>query len=139
MKQGGASIFRLAVVASLLAHGSVHVMVWGPTTSAEARGTDPDHSWLFGDQHSLMIGLMSIAAALFIIAGIALLARAHRWRFVATAAAASSLGLLVLFPGAILDAWLVAPVAIDLGLIAGILRSPWFSDTRLGIRATVRP
>jgi hypothetical protein len=39
-------------------------------------------------------------------------------------AAGASLLLVVLFPGAILNAWLIAPVAINVGLIAGIV---WFS------------
>jgi hypothetical protein len=58
---------------------------------------------------------MVAAVSLFALAGFGLLFHAGWW---------GPMTVVVLFPGAILNAWVVAPVTINVGLIAGIV---WFS------------
>ena len=117
-------MIRWALAGFLVAHGLVHIAVWGSSKAAQAQGTNPSHSWILGDQHSLVIGLMVAAVSLFALAGFGLLFHAGWWGPMTVVAAGVSLLLVVLFPGAILNAWVVAPVTINVGLIAGIV---WFS------------
>lgn len=46
---------RVLFAAFLVAHGLVHIAVWGSTTAAEAQGTGPAHSRLIGDQRSMAL------------------------------------------------------------------------------------
>ena len=97
---------------------------WGSSKAAQAQGTNPSHSWIVGDQHALAIGFTVAAVTLFALAGFGLFFHAGWWGPMTVLAAGVSLVLVVLFPGAILNAWLLAPLAINMGLIAGIV---WFS------------
>jgi hypothetical protein len=118
--------------AFLVAHGLVHIAVWGSKATAQAQGSDPDHSWLLGDQHSVATSLMAIATALFVVAGVALLFGAEWWSAVALAGAGASLALVGLFPAAIVGPWVAAPVLIDLLIVAGIAGFGWFGESQLG-------
>ena len=109
----------------LVAHGFVHITVWASAKAATEQGTTPDHSWVLGDQHSIVIGLTYLVVALFAAAAGALLLEAEWWRQAAVMAAATSLLLVALFPGALLGPWIVAPVAIDVALIVAIIWLQW--------------
>jgi hypothetical protein len=118
--------WRAAVVAFLIAHGLVHIAVWG--TSKPLEGTDPGHSWLLGHNRSLALGLMVGATALFLVTGVLLLFHAEWWQTLALIAGGVSLLLVALFPAAIPGAWLMAPTAIDAGIMASILWLQWPSE-----------
>lgn len=113
-------MIRWALIGFLIAHGLVHVAVWGSAKAAQAQGTIPSHSWVLGDQRALVTGLMIAVTVLFALAGIGLLFHAGWWGPMTVVAASVSLLLVVLFPGAILNAWIVAPVIINVGLIAAV-------------------
>jgi hypothetical protein len=116
-------MWRIAVVAFLIAHGLVHIAVWG--TSKPLEGTDPSHSWLLGDNRSLALGLMVGATALFVLTGVLLLFHTEWWQTLALIAGGVSLLLVVLFPAAIPGAWVIAPTAIDAAIIASIVWLEW--------------
>ena len=126
-------MFRWLFIGFLVAHGLVHIAVWGSSKSVAAQGTSTSHSWLLGDQRALAIGLMIAATSLFALAGVGLLFHAEWWRPMTVVAGAVSLLLVGLFPGAILNAWLLAPVAINAGLIAGITWFSWPSRATFGV------
>jgi hypothetical protein len=116
----------------LIAHGFVHIVVWASQKAALRQGTRPDHSWLFGDQHSAVITVTYTVAGLFALAGGALILHMDLWRVMTVAGAALSLLLVGLFPEAILNAWIVAPVGIDVALVTSIL---WFAWPTKGVFA----
>jgi hypothetical protein len=99
----------------LVAHGLVHLIVWTSSSTAKAQGTNPDHSWMLGDQHSIVVSMTYVATAMFVFA------------------AAASLVLVALFPDAIMDAWILAPVGINVALIAGVAWLDWPSRTMVGV------
>ncbi|HEU4539950.1 MAG TPA: hypothetical protein VFR23_02380 [Jiangellaceae bacterium] len=68
-------------------------------------------------------GLMVAATWLLVLAALGLLLLAGWWGPMTVMAASVSLLLVVLFPEAAANAWLIAPVAI-IGLIVGVV---WFS------------
>jgi hypothetical protein len=118
-------MLRLLFAAFLVAHGLVHIAVWTSARTAQAQGTHPDHSWILGDRHSLVVGLTYAVVVLFVVGGIALLFGATWWVPLAIAASAMSILLVALFPGAIAGPWIIAPLAIDVGLIATLVGSTW--------------
>jgi hypothetical protein len=61
--------------------------------------------------------------ALFAVAAVGLAVQVVWWGPMAVAAAGVSVVLVTLFPAAIADAWIVAPMAIDVAVIAGVV---WF-------------
>jgi hypothetical protein len=126
-------MLRWLLAAFLIAHGFVHITVWANQKATTAQGTTPDHSWLLGDQHSIVIALTYATVALFAVAGGALILHMEAWRIITVVAAGISLLLVALFPEAILNGWIVAPVAIDLSLIAGLLWLEWPSRTMVGV------
>jgi hypothetical protein len=120
------------LVAFLFAHGFVHLNVWGSTRMAAAQGTHPTQSWLLGDKRSVASALTVMAATLFGLAGVGLLLQAGWWGSVTVAAAGVSTLLVILYPGALLGAWIAAPIAINLGLVVGIVWFSWPSKAILG-------
>jgi hypothetical protein len=118
-------MLRLLFAGFLVAHGLVHIAVWTSAKTAEAQGTHPDHSWILGDRHHLVVSLTYAVVALSVVAGLALLFEATWWVSIAIAASALSILLVALFPGAIAGPWIIAPLAIDLGLIATLVGSTW--------------
>jgi hypothetical protein len=124
---------RWVFVGFLVAHGLVHLIVWTSSSTAKAQGTNPDHSWMLGDQHSIVVSMTYVATAMFVFAGAALLFQMEMWRVVTVVAAAASLVLVALFPDAIMDAWILAPVGINVALIAGVAWLDWPSRTMVGV------
>jgi hypothetical protein len=118
--------WRIAVVAFLVAHGLVHIAVWG--TSKPLEGTNPGHSWLLGDNRSMAIALMTAATGLFVFTGVLLLFHAAWWQTLAVVSGGVSLLLVAVFPAAIPGAWLIAPVTINAGIIASIVWLDWPSE-----------
>jgi hypothetical protein len=117
----------------LIAHGLVHIAVWASQKASVAQGTTPDHSWLLGDRHSVVIALTYVTVGLFAVAGGALILQMELWRVATVVAASVSLTLIALFPAAILSGWIIAPVGIDAALIAGIVWLDWPSRAMVGV------
>jgi len=85
-------------------------------------GRQPHRSWLLGEQPAVAVGLTVAAASLFALAGIGLIFGAGWWGPVTVVAAGVSLVLTALFLEPFKPAaWLMAPVAINLGLLAGVM------------------
>jgi hypothetical protein len=124
---------RWLFAAFLIAHSLVHIAVWTSQRVAVEQGTTPDHSWLLGTQHAAVAAMTYVTVALFALAGGALVFQAEIWRELTVVAAAVSLLLVALFPEGIAGAWVVAPVAIDVGLIAGIVWLDWPSKAMVGV------
>jgi len=114
---------RWLLVALLLAHGWVHLVVWGMVPAIPTQRSNPSHSWLLGDRRPLARGLTALTMALFAVAAVGLALQAAWWGPTAVAAAGVSALLVALFPAAIANAWIVVPLAIDGTLIAGVV---WF-------------
>jgi hypothetical protein len=101
----------------LLAHGLLHIAVWVPRPPANVP-FDTSHSPIFGSVRGVAIGLAVLAAVLFVVAGIAVLAHAAWWALVAMAAAAVS-ALLILLT---FSPWLLLGLAIDIVIFVLALR-----------------
>lgn len=114
---------RWVLVALLLAHGWVHLVVRGMVPAIPTQAASPSHSWLLGDRRPLARGLTALTVALFAVAAVGLALQAAWWGPMAVAAAGVSVLLVALFPAAIANAWIVAPLAIDAAVIAGVV---WF-------------
>lgn len=120
---------RLLFIGFLMAHGLIHAAIWSaPKPKDEKAPFDPGHSWLLGDRRSLARVLALGAAALFVSAGVGLWAHADWWRPVAVAGAGVSLVLSALF----FSVWLTFAVALDVGLIVGIVWLNWPAQTTIG-------
>jgi hypothetical protein len=104
----------------LVAHGFVHITVWANAKVAREQGTNSDHSWVIGDQHAVVIGLTYLVVSLFVLAAGAMLFQAAWAPMMAVVAPGASLLLVALFPRAILGPWIVAPVGINLAIIAAV-------------------
>lgn len=113
-------MLRWLVAGLLLAHGLVHIAVWTSSKVAEGQGSTPDRSWILGTQHTLVIGMTYVVVGLFALAAGALLFQAAWWPQMTVVAAAASLLLVALFPAAIVGPWIVAPIAINVALIAAV-------------------
>jgi hypothetical protein len=95
----------------LIAHGLVHLAVWVAPPPPEAP-FDSRHSWLVGDSGVPSRVLAVAACALFVVAGILVLAGAGAGAGLAVAGAAASLAL-VLFT---FNRWFVFAIAINVAL-----------------------
>jgi hypothetical protein len=96
-------------------------------------GGRPTRSWVLGEQPALASALAVAAAGLFAVAAVGLFVTAGWWRTVTVAAAGVSLALTALFPAAFKPAvWILAPVAINAGLIVGVVGFSWPSLVALG-------
>jgi hypothetical protein len=113
-------MLRWLVAGLLVAHGLVHIAVWASAKVAEGQGSTPDRSWILGTQHSLVLGMTYLVVALFAVAGVALVFQVGWWPQMTVVAAGASLLLVALFPGAIVGPWIVAPIAINVTLIAAV-------------------
>jgi hypothetical protein len=111
-------MLRWLFVTFLIAHGLVHIAVWGSSKTVAQRS--PGDSWVLGEQHGLVIGLVIATVSLFTLAGLGLMFDAGWWKPITIVASAASLALVGLFPGAIVGWWMVAPITIDVGLIVSV-------------------
>ena len=123
---------RWVLVAVLLAHGWVHLVVWGMVPAIPTQATNLSHSWLLGDRRPLARGLTALTMALFAVAAVGLAVQAAWWGPAAVAAAGVSVVLVALFPAAIANPWIVAPVAIDVAVIAAVVWSDWPAQMVVG-------
>jgi hypothetical protein len=96
----------------LILHGITHVFwpYYGPS-----------NSWLIGDAPMLAIALWVAAAALFIVAGLALIVQWSMWRPLTIVSAIESIGLMMLFWSLGLWVGLAINIAI-LGVLAWMQR-----------------
>jgi cell division protein FtsW (lipid II flippase) len=96
----------------LVAHGLVHLAVWvaGPPPDAPF---DSRHSWLMGDAGALSRALAIAACAIFVLAGVLVIAAADLGATLAFAAAVTSLALVLLT----FNRWFVFAVAINAAII----------------------
>jgi hypothetical protein len=96
----------------LIAHGLVHLAVWIPEPK-DHTPFDPHHSWLLGDAASLSKALAVISCALFVPAGVLVLAGAGLGAALAIAGAGVSL-LLVLLTA---QPWFAFAAAINIAIV----------------------
>jgi hypothetical protein len=116
--------WRVAVGIVLVVHGLIHPGIYGPPPGPDSPW-DTRRSWLFAGlsasgRRAVAIGLASVAAAVYLVAGIALLAGAGWW---APAAVVASLVSLVLLVG-YFHPWLSLGIVIDVAVIWAAL-SGW--------------
>ena len=121
-------MWRVLLIAFLIAHGLVHVAIWTPRYDPEKAPFDASHSWLLGDQRTLAQILAFSAAALLVLAGIALWAHGEWWRPTAVIGLAVSTVLLLLY----FTAWYIPILIVNLALIAGIVWFVWPSASTVG-------
>lgn len=97
----------------LVAHGLVHLAVWVAPPPPDAP-FDSRYSWLLGDAGSLSPALATAACALFVLAGVLVIAAADLGATLALAGAGVSLALVVLT----FNRWFVFAIAINGAIIA---------------------
>lgn len=120
---------RLIVGAFLIAHGLLHPSIYSPREDEKyPMPFDPSHSWALSIAHvhetparSFSKKLSWLTATAFAVAGVLVLAGSSMWA--ATAIAAAGIGLVL--KGLYFTPWLLAGVAIDIGIIwAGLANWP---------------
>lgn len=120
---------RVAFGAFLFAHGLIHAAIWtAPKPKDQSGPFDPGHSWLLGDRRSVAAALALAAAVLFVASGVGVWASAGWWGPVTVVGSAVSLLLIALF----FNAWLTLAVALDVGVIVGVVWLDWPSSAALG-------
>ncbi len=97
----------------LVAHGLVHLAVWVAPPPPDAP-FDSRRSWLLGDASSLSQTLAIAACAVFVLAGVLVIAAADLGATLALAGAVTSLVLVLLT----FNRWFVFAVAINVAIIA---------------------
>jgi hypothetical protein len=122
-------LLRVLLSVFFIAHGLVHVAIWALKYDPEKAPFDASHSWLLGDQRRLARELASLAAAIFIVAGIALLAQGGGGgRPTAVVGLSVSTALLVLY----FNRWYLFILAVNLALIVGVAWLDWPSPSTVG-------
>lgn len=111
-------MIRYVLVLFLLGHGGI--------VAAQAGGLP--HSWLVGDSQAVGVVLAFAAGALFLLAATELWAHASRWRPLALAAAAVSLGFFAIF----FQPLILVGVAFDVAVIVALGWLSWPSPTTVG-------
>ncbi len=101
----------------LVAHGLVHLAVWIAPPPPDAP-FDSCHSWLLGDAGVLSRALTIGACAVFVLAGVLLIAGAGLGATLAVVGSVTSLVLVVLT----FNRWFVFAVAINAAIIGIVLR-----------------
>lgn len=97
----------------LVAHGLVHLAVWVAPPPPDVP-FDSRRSWLLGDVRSLVRTLAIAACAVFVLAGVLVIAAADVGATLALVGAAISLALVLLT----FNRWFVFAVAINAAIIA---------------------
>jgi hypothetical protein len=111
---------RLIVGGFLIAHGLLHPSIYAAKDEKEPMPFDPNRSWALTAAHvderptqNLSIALAWLTALVFTVAGVLVFADVSLWTSIAIAGAA--LGLIL--KGLYFTPWLIAGVAIDVGII----------------------
>ena len=105
-------MFRILLGLFVIAHGLVHLAVWGPPPSGDAP-MQTARSWLLGDVRPLAVGLAIGAAVLLTGGGIAVLTGAGWWPWLVIAGSAVSVLLIALT----FTPWWLFGLAIDVTLL----------------------
>jgi hypothetical protein len=111
-------VLRILLGLFVIAHGVVHLAVWGPPPSEDAP-MQTARSWLLGDVRPLAVGLAVAAAALLAAGGIAFLATAGWWPWLVVAGSAVSVLLIALT----FTPWWLFGLAIDAALLVWAVRT----------------
>lgn len=120
---------RWLFISFLVAHGLVHLAVWlAPATPGAKAPFNPAHSWLLGERRGLAVVVAALAAALYLVAGAALMAHAAWWRAVAVAGSGVSLTLITSY----FHPWLSFGAGLDIALIAAVAWLDWPARALLG-------
>ena len=111
-------VLRILLGLFVIAHGLVHLAVWGPAPSGDAP-METARSWLFGDVRPLAVGLAVAAAVLLAAGGIAVLAGAGWWPWLVVVGSAVSVLLMALT----FTPWWIFGLAIDAALLVWAVRT----------------
>jgi hypothetical protein len=118
-------------IAFLIAHGLVHVAMWGlvpkPAPDKEAP-FDASYSWLLGNQRALAATVAAATAVVLVAAGFGLWAHADWWRAAAVVGMAASFLLMVVY----FIHWFIFIEGVNAALIGSILWLSWPSETMVG-------
>jgi hypothetical protein len=117
-------MIRVLVAGFLIVHGLVHVALYVIQPKADAKPPfDSGHSWVLAGMHVAArparvtsMTLSWLTAALFTVAGLALLVDADVWAPTAVAAAVSALVLKLAY----FHPWLLIGLALDAGVLAAV-------------------
>jgi hypothetical protein len=120
-------MWRVLLIAFLLAHAGIHVAVWASPVKADAP-FDPGHSWLFGTERTASLIIAVVTAAVIAAAGVGLWAHAEWWRSVAVAGLSASFGLMVVW----FTPWFVFIEGVNAALLLGIALNVWPSQELVG-------
>ena len=105
-------MFGILLGLFVIAHGLVHLAVWGPPPSNDAP-IQTARSWLLGDMRPLAVGLAIGATVLLTAGGIAVLTEAGWWPWLVIAGSAVSVLLMALT----FTPWWLFGLAIDAAVV----------------------
>jgi hypothetical protein len=109
---------RLLIAAFLIAHGVLHLLIWG-TPPRDDAPFDAHKSPAFGDVRVASTVLATAAGIAFIMAGIVYLTGDHWWAVAAIAGAALSTAVILLT----FTPWWLFALAINVAILVLTLRS----------------
>jgi hypothetical protein len=118
-------VTRVLVAVFLVAHGLVHAAIYAtPKDPAKPGPFDPSHSWALAAGHvapepmrSASVGLAWATAALYSLAGVAVLVDAPAWVGFAAVAAVVAIALKGLW----FNRWLTFGLALDVAVLVAAL------------------
>ncbi len=111
-------MLRILLGLFVVAHGLVHLAVWGPPPSGNTP-MQTARSWLLGDVRPLAVGLASATAALLAAGGVAVVAGAGWWPWPVIVGSAVSMLLI----GLTFTPWWLFGLAIDAALLVWAVRT----------------
>lgn len=121
-------LLRVFLGLFFIAHGLIHVAIWGIRYDPAKPAFDPSRSWLLGDRRPLARVLAFAAAAILLVAGIALLAQGGWWRPTAVVGLGVSTVLLLVY----FTLWYLFILAVNAALIVGIAWLDWPATSTVG-------
>ena len=121
---------RILIGGFLIAHGLVHIGMWGVPKLQTAEGSPfvSSDSWLIGSTKGLAAVLAVLTAVVLIAGGVALFAHSGLWRPLTIVGLAGSLFLDVLY----FNPWFIFITVVNGAFLWALLWAHWPAASRVG-------
>jgi hypothetical protein len=121
---------RILIGGFLIAHGLVHIAVWGLSNNQTAKGSPfvASDSWLIGSTKGLAAVLAVVVAVVLVSGGAALFAHTGLWRPLTIAGLAGSLFLDVLY----FNPWFIFIGIVNAAFLLALAWAHWPAASRVG-------
>lgn len=123
-------MIRFLIGGFLIAHGLVHIAMWGAPKLQTAEGSPfvSSDSWLIGSTKGLAAVLAVLVAVVLVSGGVALFAQAGLWRPLTIVGLAGSLFLDVLY----FNPWFIFIGLVNAAFLWSLVWAHWPAASRVG-------